>query len=252
MSLKRVASLAIALGLALGATGSVRAAGFQFAPVRVTLNAHDRVGAITLTNPDDVPKRLETQVFRWTQRADGQPVLVASDALIVFPQLLTLPPHGQRNIRVATTDAPGALEATYKVSITEIGSFNAPGMRAAGVAIEMQVNVPVFIVPTVEQQAPALSLGGVQKHALSFAIVNGGTVHFVTRDVGVTGLGAGMRVTFSKPLDGGDVLAGGKREYLVDLPRTECASLRALTIYADAGDQKLTRTFDVPAGACGP
>jgi len=247
-----VASLAAALGFALGATGGGRAAGFQFSPVRVNLTARDRVGTITLTNPDDAPLRLEVQAFHWTERVDGRAVLDASDALLVFPQLLTIPPHGQGSLRVTTTDPLGAREATYKVSITEIGSFATARRGGAGVVLRMQANLPVFIAPTVERRAGAIIGASVRNRTLTFAVANAGTVHFVTKDVRVTGIGPDTRPLFSQELDGGDVLADGKREYRVNLPRKQCGALRALTIHLNADDQQLIQTLDVPAGACNP
>jgi P pilus assembly chaperone PapD len=250
--LRRAASFAAAFGLALGATEG--AAGFQFSPVRVNLTARDPVGSITLTNADDAPLRLEIQAFHWTQRVDGRPALEASDALLVFPQLLTIPPHEHRSLRLAMTDqpAPGEREAAYKVSITEIGSFSTPKTRGAGIAISMQANLPVFIAPTVERRAGAIAGASVQKRTLSFAVVNVGTLHFVTKDLRVTGIGSDTRPLFSQALDGGDVLADGKREYRVDLPRKQCGVLRALTIRLKADDQQLIQTLDVPAGTCNP
>jgi fimbrial chaperone protein len=248
--LRRVASLAAALGFALGATGGARAAGFQFSPVRVNLTARDPVGSITLTNTDDAPLRLEVQAFHWTQRVDGRSAFDASDALLVFPQLLTIPPHEQRRLRVATTDPPGAREATYQVSITEIGSFSTPRTRGAGVAIHVQANLPVFIAPTVERRAGAIAGASVQKRTLTFAVVNVGTLHFVTKDVRVTGIGPDTRPLFAQELDGGEVLADGKREYRIDLPRKQCGALRALTIQLNADDQRLIQTLNVPAGTC--
>jgi P pilus assembly chaperone PapD len=249
---RRAAFLAAALGFALCATQGARAAGFQFEPVRVHLTARDRVGSITLTNPNDAPIRLEVQAYHWTQGVDGQSMLNASDALLVFPQLLTIPPHERRSLRVAMTDPPGEREETYKVSIAEIGSFSAPAARGARVSIQMQANLPVYIAPTVERRAEAIAEASVEKRTLSFAVVNAGTVHFVTKDVRITGIGPDTRPLFAQELDDGAVFADGKREYRVDLPRNECGALRALTIQLNADDQPLIQTLDVPAGACNP
>lgn len=247
-----MATLAAALGLALGATQGARAAGFQFSPVRVNLNAQDRAASILLTNGDDAPVRLEVQAFTWTQRPDGQAVLVANNALLVFPELLTIPAHSQRRVRVATTDPPGSVESSYKVTIAEIGTFAPKKTRGADVTITLQVDVPVYVAPTVGRRAGAIAGANVAKRALTFAVANNGTLHFDVTDARVTGLGANERQLFMVEPDGGDVLAGGKREYRVELPAKACGSLRALTIHLTASDQQLVQTLDVPAGACNP
>jgi P pilus assembly chaperone PapD len=250
--LQRVATLAAALGLALGATPGARAAGFQFSPVRVNLNAHDRAASVLLTNGDDAPVRLEVQAFTWTQRADGRSVLVASNSLLVFPELLTIPPHEQRRLRVATTDPPGAVESAYKVTIAEIGAFAPKKTRGADVTITLQVDVPVYVAPMVGRRSGAIAGANVAKRALTFAVVNNGTVHFDVTGARVTGLGANERQLFMVEPDGGDVLAGDKREYRVELPAKSCTSLRALTIKLAASDQQLVQALDVPPGACNP
>jgi fimbrial chaperone protein len=248
--LRCAASLIIAFGFWLGSTADADAAGFQFSPVRINLTARNPVASILLTNPGDAPLRLEVKAFRWSQRVDGQPALDETDTLLVFPQLLTIPPHEQRAVRVATTEPAGAREGTYKVSVTEIGSFSTPQTRSAGVSIRMQANLPVFIAPTIERRAGAIADASVQKKSLTFVVVNDGTVHFITSGVRVTGIGADSRPLFSQELDNDDVFAGGRREYHVDLARKQCGALRALSIQLEAGDQHLIQTFELPSGAC--
>jgi P pilus assembly chaperone PapD len=249
---QRVASLAAALGLALGATQGARAASFQFSPVRVNLTAHDRAASVLLTNNDDVPLRLEVQAFTWTQRPDGQPVMVASNALIVFPELLTIPAHAQRRLRVAATEPPGELESSYKVAIAEIGTFAPKKTRGEDVTITLQADVPVYIAPTIGRRSGAIAGANVAKRTLRFAVINNGTLHFDVTGARVTGLGANERPLFTVEPDGGDVLAGAKRDYRIDLPAKECGALRALEIHLTASDQQLVQTLDVPAGACNP
>ncbi len=249
--LRHAVPFAAAVALVLGSASGARAEGFEFFPLVVDLTAAEHVGSITLRNPGDVPLRLEAQAYRWTQRADGRPALDPSNDLIVFPQLLTVPPHDQRNIRVATTDPPAALESTFKVSITEIGSFSAPATRGAGIALQLRTDVPVFVAPAVERRAGAIAAAGVRDRTVSFAVVNSGTLHFVAKDVRVTGFGADARPLFSTQLESGEVLAGAKREYRLDVSRQQCGALRAVSMTLEAGDQQLTHMLEVPAGSCG-
>jgi fimbrial chaperone protein len=248
--LRRVASLVVVLGCSIGAPQYVRAAGFEFSPLRVHLTARDRASLITLTNPSDTPVRLEVQASRWTQTADGQPILAATDDLIVFPELLTIQPHEHSNLRVAIVAPASATEATYKVSIREIRSFAPVVSSHLGVSIQMQADIPVFIAPTIERQGGAITDITVQKRLLSFTVANAGTLHFVATDARVTGLGADARALFFQDLDISDVLAGGKRTYQVDLSHQQCSALRALTIRVNAGDKPLIQTLEIPASAC--
>jgi fimbrial chaperone protein len=248
--LRRVASLVVVLVCSLGATQDVRAAGFEFSPLRVHLTARDRASLITLTNPNDTPVRLEVQASHWTQAIDGQPILDATDDLIVFPELLTIQPHEHSNLRVAIMAPASANEATYKVSIREIRSYSPAISSHLGVSIQMQADIPVFIAPTIERHGGALTDIIVQKRLLSFTVANVGTLHFVATDARVTGIGADARPLFFQDLDISDVLAGSKRRYQVDLSHQQCSALRALTIRVNAGDQPLIQTLDIPASAC--
>jgi P pilus assembly chaperone PapD len=221
--------------------------------VRVNLNAHDPAASVLLTNSDDAPLRLEIQAFTWSQRPNGQPVMVASNGLVVFPELLTIPAHSQRRLRIAATEPPTALESSYKVTISEIGTFAPKKARGADVTIALQADVPVYVAPTAPgNRSGAIDGANVAKRALTFAVVNNGTLHFDITDASVTGLGANEHQLFAVQPDGGDVLAGGKREYRVALPSKGCSSLKAVTIHLKASDQQLVQTLDVPAGACNP
>jgi P pilus assembly chaperone PapD len=245
-----VSSLVAALGLAFAANAGADAAGFQFSPQRVDLTSRERVATISVTNIKDVPLRLEVQALTWSQRANGQPILVPSSALLVFPQLLTIPPHEHRRLRVATTEPAEARESTYEVSITEIGSFAIRQARDAQVNLALQIDLPVFIAPNLARRAGTISQASVSHGTLRFSVVNTGTVHFVSKDVSVTGFGADTRPVLATQLDGGPVLAEASREYSVVLPRKKCDAIRALAIHVEAGDQLIEQTLDLPAGAC--
>lgn len=249
---RSVGSLVVALCCTLSATEGVRASGFQYSPTRVDLTARDHVASITLTNNSDTPERLEVEALRWTQGSDGQPALNPSQNLLVFPQLLTIPPREQRRLRVAVTDPTGPVEISYKISITEIPSFSTLKTRRAGVTVALQVDMPVFVAPTFARRSGAIVDAAVQHRKLAFAVNNIGTVHFVSKQVFVTGLGADTHSIFTTRLDDGEVLAGSKRALKVDLPRNHCSELRAVSIHLVAGDQRLTQTLNVPAGACNP
>lgn len=179
-------------------------------------------------------------------------MLAGSKALLVFPELLTIPPHARRRLRVAMTDPPGASEASYMISIAEIGAFATKKTPGAAVTLTLQANIPVFFAPALGRRAGAIAGANVAKRRLAFAVVNTGTLHFVIKDSRVTGLGADERPLFASQLSEGYVLAGERRSFLVDLPRKNCTSLRALTIQVNAGEQQLVQTMDVPPGACDP
>jgi len=218
--------------------------------MHVNLSEHNSAGTITLTNADDSPIRVEVNTFRWKQETNGSAILNPTNDLVVFPQLLTIPAHGQRQLRLAITKAPSDFEETYKVSITEIGTFSEAMAHATNVAMRIQANIPVFMAPVLDHKSGTITNAGIQKKAITFSIANTGTSHFITKDIRIIGIGADTRQSFSQEIDGTEILAGSKQEYHINLSREQCASLRALTIQASAGNQHLMQTIAAPSTAC--
>ncbi len=247
---RRLASAIVALGLAIGAAGSARADGLAISPMHVNLSATDHVGSVALTNQNDTPLRLEVAGFHWAQRTDGSAILEPSESLIVFPLLLTIPAHQARNVRLALTAAPAEREDAYQVSITELPSFTSPANRGVRFTFRMRANLAVFFAPNVTRSGASIASAAVHAGALTFVLANGGNVHFVAKDLSVSGLDAAQHLVFSQTLDRSDVLAEDKRFYRIPLSRKTCSDLRALTIRANAGDRALVETLAVQPGAC--
>jgi fimbrial chaperone protein len=250
--LRGVASVAVALGLALCAAEGASAGGFRFSPAIVQLTARAHTGSVTVTNPGDAPLRVEIQAFHWNQGPEGQALLDGTDQLLVFPQLIVIPPGASRQVRLAVLAPPADREQTYQVSITEIPVFSTPASRTSAVAVRMRANIPVFFGPVVERDAGAIAATSIRNDALDFTVTNLGTVHFEAKNVQIAGLGPDMRELFARDVGTQFVLAGNRRDYRIVLPRKECSALRALTIRLDADAQHLSQTLNVPPGACGP
>jgi fimbrial chaperone protein len=250
--LRVVASVAVALGLALCEAEGARASGFQFSPASVQLKARAHAGSVTVTNPGDAPMRVEIEAFHWNQDLEGQALLDGTDQLLVFPQLIVIPPGASRQVRLAVLAPPADREQTYQVSITEIPAFSSPASRTSALTVRMRAIVPVFFVPAVERNAGAIAATRIQNDALDFTVTNLGTVHFEAKNVHVAGLGNDMRELFAQDVGTPSVvLAGSQRDYRIVLPHKECSALRALTISLDANAQHLRQTLDVPPSACG-
>jgi P pilus assembly chaperone PapD len=247
-----VVSATVTLSLALCAAEGARASGFQFSPATVQLTARAHTGLITITNPSDAPLRAEIQAFHWNQGPDGQPLFDETDQLLVFPELIVVPPGASRQVRLAVLAAPVDREQTYQVAITEIPVFSTPLSRKAAVTLRMRAAIPIFFGPAVKRNAGAITATRIRNGALDFTVANLGTAHFVAKNVHVAGLGPDMRELFAQDVGMEYVFAGSQRDYRIVLPRKECSALRALTISLDADAQHLSQTLNVPPGACGP
>ncbi len=250
-SLSRIfASAAVALGLALCTARGAFAGNLGFGPPTLELTARAHIGTISLTNRAADPVRLEIKVFRWAQLLDGRMQLDPTDDAIVFPQLITIPGNETRRLRVSLTVPAGELEKTYRIQVTEIPGFSGTTRTPAGsITMLSQLKLPIFYAPLRERIEGSIQAALIHRSALTFSVVNTGTVHFQTKHVAVTAFGSNGRVVFSKSLDGWYVLPGSRREYRLPLP--DCSNIRAMTISADAGAHA-EQTIDVPADACRP
>jgi fimbrial chaperone protein len=247
-----VASVATALGLALCAAEGASASGFEYTPPTVHLTGRAHTASVTVTNRGDAPLRVEVQAFHLNQGLDGRTLLDETDQILVFPQMILIPPGTSRQVRLAVLAPPTDREQTYQVSITEIPAFSSPATGAPGVMMRMRAEVPVYLGPTVEREAAAIAAATVQNGALDFSVGNVGTVHFEAKNVHVVGLSSDMREIFAQDLSAQLVFAGSQRDYHVVLGPKECDSLRAMRITLDADAQHLTKTLDLPGATCHP
>ena len=247
--MRKVASAAVALGLALCTAAGASAGNLGFGPPTLELTARARIGTISLTNRDADPVRLEIKVFRWAQQLDGRMQLDSTDDAIVFPQLLTIPGNETRRLRISLMVPASELEKTYRIQVTEIPGFAGTTRTPGSIAMLSQLKLPIFYAPLRERIEGAIQEAAVRHGALTFSVANTGTVHFQTKRLTITAFGPNGRVVSSKNLDGWYVLPGSRREY--HLPLSDCADIRALTIHAEAGG-RVDQTIDVPADACRP
>ena len=89
-----------------------------------------------------------SRVVAWSQ-ADGKPEVYApTEAILAVPPLFTLAPGEEQLVRVGMMeDADAGAERTYRVFITEIASPQDTDSPGSGVAMRLQIGVPVFVAP---------------------------------------------------------------------------------------------------------
>jgi hypothetical protein len=85
--------------------------------------------------------------------------------------------------------------------------------------------------------------------AVHFSLSNNGTVHFVPTQVLVRGR-AGTTPVFEQKLDGWYVLSGGRRDFVAQVPATDCARVTSVVVEVVVNSSTLTQTLDAPAGVC--
>jgi fimbrial chaperone protein len=209
-----------------------RAATFAVDPIAVTLPKGNSSASVAVTNQSTQPLRLQVSGFAWDQKPDGEMDLTATDALVFFPQLLTLAAGETKRVRIGVTTAQGPSEKAYRVFMEELPSLQSVvAPERASVTIRMKVGIPVFV-----SSGPTATVNGAIRNAdarggaLSFDVLNTGNTHFTIQTVHVDGKNAAGASVLSQNVTGWYLLPGNTRHFSVPLPADRCSDLRTLAV----------------------
>jgi fimbrial chaperone protein len=240
-------AMALLLGLALAPTRAW-AASFEVSPVALPLAAGASSGILTITNLGTEAVRLQVTGFAWGQGPDGEIQLTPSEELTFFPALLTLQGGEARKLRVGVKAAQGPLEKTYRVMIEELPSLT--GARPGEVQVRTRMGIPIFLAPTSGGPTERVEGVRVQGRSVHFSLRNGGTSHFVARKLTVVGRSKTGDPIFEINQSGWYVLAGGTRNYAVEIPKDACKLLKSADIVVETEDATVVRSLANPV-TCG-
>jgi fimbrial chaperone protein len=242
----RTAALLLLTCLCSGAlaAGSAHAATFDVAPIMLELSEKAASGTLVVTNRSPEALRFHVTAFAWNQRPDGQMQLEPTKDIVFFPAMLTLNAKESRQIRVGTKVKPGAVERTYRVFVEELPPLarNAEEQQNA-VRVLTKMGLPVFVAATAPKVSPAVGPMQLKGRAVSFSVKNAGNTHMRVQKVRLTAKSGGKTV-HSEELAGWYVLAGGVRDYTVELPQAACAEPIVIEVQmkSDSGSPKATLT----------
>ena len=240
----------IAAGFVLGQATPVRAASFSVKPTQVFLSASSRSTVVTLRNDSDKPLRFQLSVMAWNQAPSGQMQLAATEDIVFFPALLTLGKGEERKVRVGATTTFGTTEKTYRLFVEELPALEQDGTPGA-VTMLTRMGIPIFLQPAKPTARATLRELAVRNGAITFALYNEGTVHFLPQTIRVRGLGESGALALDHEESGWYVLAGGYRTYEVEIPSADCARIRTITVDILVSGTTIADRLRTPAGACG-
>jgi fimbrial chaperone protein len=133
---------ALAVLMALAASGTSRAASLQVSPVMVEIAAPGAASTLKLRNEGAAPIHAQIRVFRWSQ-ANGEDKLEPTTDVVASPPLATLAPKSDYTVRlVRVSKTPVAKEETYRLFIDELP--DAAGQRNRTVNLVLRYSIPVF------------------------------------------------------------------------------------------------------------
>jgi fimbrial chaperone protein len=224
----------VTLLFVLSLAAPARAANFTVNPLQVSLSPSARSGLVTIKNTSNDELRFQISAFEWDQDDRGEIKLNSTTSLIVFPQLLTLPPGAQRQIRVGTDTIATGSELSYRVFFEELPASKAA--TANGVQMRTRVGLPVFVRP-----AGALN-AAIQIHDLravdskiAVEVRNTGKAHTSVDSVKIVGLDASGKTIYTNDVAGWYVLANRSTTYEVPVTGAGCSAVSFSASVVDAG-----------------
>jgi fimbrial chaperone protein len=213
----------------LSLAGGAALAQVQINPVLVELGARQRAVTLTvsLSANASAPMRLQTELLRWEQDAQGLAMTEPSDDLLVTPPLVDLEPGATQVFRIALRGArqsPG--ELAYRLVLEDIAEVTASVDLAPGMAIKikMRYDLPVLLAPdgkvvdalqwkpcapeAAQAATPAKSI------AACVRLLNAGNRRVKLQTLTFEGDGWQQALAFK---DGENLLAGAQREWRLPL-----------------------------------
>ncbi|MGH9556361.1 MAG: fimbrial biogenesis chaperone [Terriglobales bacterium] len=222
-------------------------------PVRVLLSPRAPSSLLSVRNHDREPLRLQLSVYAWAQNAKGEMQLTPTQDIVFFPRLLTVAPGEERKVRIGAAAPFAATEKTYRLMVEELPPPAKAGEGGTGVQVGvlLRLSIPIFLQPAQPAAKSQIEAMAVHHRRFSFALKNLGNVHFRPQAVEVKGQGAAGESVFQQKAASWYVLAGGLREYELELPAADCARIKTLTVEVQTKQENFNQRFDPPAGACG-
>ena len=221
--MSRIISVAAASLVLLSVAAPARAANFTINPMQVSLSPSARSGVVTVKNTSREELRFQVSAFEWDQDDRGTIKLSDTSSLIVFPKLLTLPPGGQRQIRIGTDVAAAGNELSFRVFFEELPSSTA----AAGNGVQMRtrIGLPVFVRPSGTLTA-AIQIKDLRAEdgKIAVEVRNTGKAHSSIDTVRVVGLDAAGKTIYTREAAGWYVLANRSTIYDIDVTGAGCSA----------------------------
>ncbi len=238
---------AVALIALLLAAAGAHAAEFSVSPIRLELERGARSAAVTVTNDDARPLRMQLRLMEWTQDASGADVYRDSDELIYFPRMMSVQPGEKRLVRVGLKSSPaGAVERSYRLYLDELPDGALP-VAASGLNFTIRFALPIFVPAAQAQPGGAIDAVTLRRGKLRVAVRNTGNQHFRIGAIAVRSPGG-----FSADAAGWYLLPGAVRVHTIEIPTEACRGLRRLEVTVKADQLSLEGGLDVEPWMCAP
>jgi fimbrial chaperone protein len=244
--------LVLSFGLAICRAEFSFASAYRVTPVQILLSRGSASALLTLKNETGEALRFQINAVAWDQDSKGQMRVSPTRDILLFPTLLSVAAGEERKIRVASSVPFGNVERTYRIFFEELPPPEKPDSAKSEVRILTRMGIPIFLAPERPDSNTRLEVSPMRSGVLSLSVRNGGNVHFTLRGVLVKGLGQDGETVFERRAEGWYVLAGGSRDYEIEIPREHCGKVKNLHVEAQIDRRILSEKLEISSGACAP
>lgn len=239
------------VGLAVSRPGVCFASSFKVTPVQVLLSRRVPTALLTLKNESDRTLRFQASVFAWDQDREGRMQLAPTPDIVFFPTVLSVKPGEERKVRIGTTAASGSLEKAYRIFFEELPEIEKAGSsRGSELQIRTRMGIPIFLQPKEPEKGSRVDAMAAHAGILRFSVRNTGNVHVNLRAIRVKGLGLMGDARFQRESDGWYVLAGGSRDYEIEIPERQCGGIARYVIEAQVDENTVLENLESSAASC--
>lgn len=222
----------------------------SISPIVIEIDTPRRAAAVSVTNGGERSITLQSEVLLWQQK-DGQDQFETSDALLVVPSIVHIPPKSTQIIRLLLrSPAPSPLERSYRLVLEDITEAQ---VKTDGTSINFKFthSLPVMIAPsgkvrnTLRWKSCANASGSVpelttpQPKEACVRLLNAGNRRIKMLSLVLTGNG------WQQPLSlKGDenILVGAERELRVTLQAGQTGPLRSVQVHTALGETLLAES----------
>lgn len=204
----------------------------------------DRAAAVTLANDGDEELVIQTDIYAWQQKVDGQDDLTLSEDLFLAPPIIKMPPKSQQVVRLILTRPPAReRQLTYRMIVREIPEAR-PADKAVQITIGLAFSMPVFVTPAGAKSELGCSVERVSADAIKAVCQNNGNAYAQIRELSLNTADGAKLVNSDLAL--GYVLPDAKRSFEMKRKDGKISAGKAKLVAAlDDGSSK---SFDVTIG----
>lgn len=223
---------------------------FNVKPIRVFLSKDAGSTILTVENQAPTVLRLQVRAYAWRNDRSGQPVLAATDDLVVFPTLVDIAPMERRSIRIGFTGASSSSELTYRIALDELPSLESQlGRRQPGLDVRTRITIPVFFTPLVASDKAEISDISLTRNQVLAVFRNTGNVHATVSNAEIIARSASGDKLLDKRINGWYVLPGEEWNVAAAAPRL-CGRVKTVSVTVQSDIGRFSRTADASALGC--